>query len=79
MDLMHIAGLVVGVAGASPPFLVFGFDAWERLKAVYVPQEDGRSACRRLYRRTRLPGLAFLSKTNSIGPGAGARPESTGC
>ena len=40
MDLMHIAGLVVGIAGVSPPFLAFGFDAWERLKAVYVPQED---------------------------------------
>ncbi len=40
MDLIRIVGIVIGVAGASPPFLAFGWHAWERLRAMYVPQED---------------------------------------
>lgn len=38
-DVAKYFGLALGIAGATPPFLAFGWDAWERLKAVYVPQE----------------------------------------
>lgn len=40
-DVGTYFGVSLGIAtSASPIFFAFGFDAWERLKAVYVPQED---------------------------------------
>ncbi len=33
-------GILLGVAGSAPIFLSFGWDAWERLKAIYVSQKD---------------------------------------
>jgi hypothetical protein len=32
--------VALGVLGASPIFLAFGWDAWERLRAMYVPQAE---------------------------------------
>ena len=40
MDFTRIAGILTAAIGAAPPFLAFGWDAWERLRAAYVPQED---------------------------------------
>jgi hypothetical protein len=40
MALVYVPLLVIALMGASPPFLAFGWDAWERLRAVYVPQDE---------------------------------------